>query len=103
MISCTRAPKKEPNALRLVEKNTSIPTPGLIEIWEYDSTTHIIITCLPGVAIRDVYHLMSYQERDRFADDIKGLRCSASQNTKQSATLDLRHPRRPDHRPSHPR
>ncbi|KAL4783788.1 kinase-like domain-containing protein [Aspergillus varians] len=71
MKQCTRAPKNEPNVLRLIEKHTTIPAPRLIDAWETDGKTNIIMTRLPGTPIGEVCHLMSYPERDRFAKDLK--------------------------------
>ncbi|KAL2856778.1 kinase-like domain-containing protein [Aspergillus pseudodeflectus] len=73
MKKCIRAPKNEPNVLKLIEERTTIPAPRLIDTWENENegVTHILMTRLPGVPIGDVRHLMSYKERDRFADDVR--------------------------------
>ncbi|KAL3456712.1 kinase-like domain-containing protein [Aspergillus heterothallicus] len=71
MKKCNRAPKNEPNVLKLIEECTTIPAPRLIDSWVDEGTTHILMTRLPGVPIGEVRHLMSYQERDRFANDIQ--------------------------------
>lgn len=68
---CSRAPHNEANTLSLIEKHTCIPAPRLIDLWESDGTTNIIMTRLSGVPIGEVYHLMSYPERDRFAKDLR--------------------------------
>lgn len=71
MKQCTRAPENEPNALRLIERQTSIPAPRLIGTWESDGIINILMTRISGVPIQEVCHLMSYAERDGFANDIK--------------------------------
>lgn len=70
MKECIRAPKSEPNALRLVEKYTTIPAPRIVDVGEYSGKTYMIMTRLPGEHLIEVMHLMSYAERDRFADDL---------------------------------
>ncbi|KAJ0413942.1 kinase-like protein [Aspergillus carlsbadensis] len=70
MKKCTRAGQNEPNVLRLIKEYTMIPAPQLIDTWENAGITYILMTRLPGVPIGDVRHLMSYQERDRFSDNI---------------------------------
>lgn len=70
MKECIRAPQSEPNALILVEKYTTIPAPRLVDVGEHDGKTYLIMTRLPGQELDMVMHLMSYAERDRFADDL---------------------------------
>ncbi|RAL11824.1 kinase-like protein [Aspergillus homomorphus CBS 101889] len=70
MKQCIRAPQNEPNVLRLIERQTSIPAPRLIDTWERDGTTYILMTRIPGDPIEDVQHLLSYSERREIADDI---------------------------------
>lgn len=67
---CVRGYKNEPNALRLVEKYTSIPAPRVIDVGEYKDAKYLVMTRLPGQTLEDVFHLMTYAERDRFADDL---------------------------------
>ncbi|KAJ5698657.1 hypothetical protein N7462_000662 [Penicillium macrosclerotiorum] len=70
MKQCIRAPQSEPNALRLVEKHTTIPAPRLVDVGVYAGKTYMIMTCLPGQQLDEVSHLMSYAECDRLADDL---------------------------------
>lgn len=67
---CVRAPRNEPNALRLVEQHTSIPAPRLVDSWEHEGKTYIVMTYLRGQPLNEVFHMMSYAERDRFAKDL---------------------------------
>lgn len=71
MIQCSRAPENEPNFLRLIERQTSILAPRLIDTWESGETTNILMTRAPGVPIEEVCHLMSYAERDGFAQALR--------------------------------
>ncbi|KAJ0414819.1 kinase-like domain-containing protein [Aspergillus carlsbadensis] len=68
---CTRAPKNEAHVLKLIENYTTIPAPRLIDTWEHDGVPHLLMTRAPGVPVEDICHLMSYAERDRFADDMR--------------------------------
>lgn len=70
-----QGPQSEPNALRLVETHTGIPAPRLIDFGEYNGNTYLIMTHIPGRDLAEVSHLMSYAERDLFADDLA--RCVA--------------------------
>lgn len=70
MKECTRAPESEPNALSLVEQYTTIPAPRVVDVGEYNGKTYLIMTRLPGQHLAEVNHLMSYAERERFADDL---------------------------------
>jgi aminoglycoside phosphotransferase (APT) family kinase protein len=70
MKECIRAPQSEPNALRLVEKYTTIPAPRIVDVGEYNGKTYLIMTRLPGQQLNHVIHLMSYSERQRLADDL---------------------------------
>lgn len=70
MKECIRAPQSEPNALRLVEKYTTIPAPRTVDVGEYNGKTYLVMTRLPGQQLTKVIHLMSYAERQRFADDL---------------------------------
>lgn len=67
---CFRAPTNEPNALKLVEKYTRVPAPRLVDVGEHDGNTYVVMTHIPGQSLAHVGHLMSYAERDRFADDL---------------------------------
>ena len=67
---CIRSPQNEPNSLRLVERHTSIPAPRIVDVGEYGGTTYLVMTRLCGQMLDNVLHLMSYAERDRFADEL---------------------------------
>ncbi|KAJ5627282.1 hypothetical protein N7528_004709 [Penicillium herquei] len=60
----------EPNALKLVEKHATIPAPQLVDFGEYDGKTYVIMTMIPGQQLDSVFHLMSYEERDRLTEDL---------------------------------
>lgn len=62
--------RNEANALRMVEEYTSIPAPRLVDVGEYNGQNYVVMTLLPGKTLHEVFHLMSYQERNRFADDL---------------------------------
>ncbi|KAJ5720680.1 uncharacterized protein N7483_008614 [Penicillium malachiteum] len=70
MKECLKAPQSEPNALELVEKHTTIPASRLVDVGQYDGKTYMIMTVLPGEQLESVYHLMSYEECDRLAEDL---------------------------------
>lgn len=67
---CINAPQNEPNALKLVEKYTTVPAPRVVDVGQYDGKTYLILSRLPGQQLGDVTHLMSYDERNTFADDL---------------------------------
>ncbi|OJJ45997.1 hypothetical protein ASPZODRAFT_167030 [Penicilliopsis zonata CBS 506.65] len=67
---CIRAPQSEPNALRLVKRYTTIPAPRIVDVGEHKGKTYLVMTLLPGQPLSEVAHLMSYAERDQFADDL---------------------------------
>ncbi|KAL2846155.1 kinase-like domain-containing protein [Aspergillus pseudoustus] len=68
---CYRAPENEPYALKLIEQHTSIPAPRLIDTWEHNGTPRLLMTRVPGVPVWNVCHLMSYAEREQFANDVR--------------------------------
>ncbi|KAJ5094389.1 hypothetical protein N7456_010250 [Penicillium angulare] len=70
MKQCIRAPESEPNALRLVEKYTTIPAPRLVDVGEYNGDTYLIMTCLPGRQLNQVFDYLTYPERQRLAEDL---------------------------------
>lgn len=70
MKQCIRAPESEPNALKLVEKYTTIPAPRLVDVGEYRGDTYLIMTHLPGQQLINVFKYLSYPERERLADDL---------------------------------
>ncbi|KFY87516.1 hypothetical protein V498_07143 [Pseudogymnoascus sp. VKM F-4517 (FW-2822)] len=65
---CLRSYENEVSALRLVAQYTSIPAPRIVDTGEYRDKKYLVMSCLPGQMLGDVLHLMSYEERDRFAD-----------------------------------
>lgn len=60
--------KNEANSLRLVEKHTSIPAPWVLE--EFVDGAFTIMTRVPGTPLREIFHLLSYEERERLARDL---------------------------------
>ncbi|RMD43111.1 hypothetical protein DV735_g1999, partial [Chaetothyriales sp. CBS 134920] len=79
---CIRYPssaQNEPNALRLVERYApDIPAPRVVDVGESNGETCLLMTHLPGQMLNDVLHLMSYAERDRFADDLANASTAAA-------------------------
>ena len=66
--SSYRTWKNEANSLRLVEQYTSVPAPRVIEELVDHSST--IMTRVPGTPLRNVFHLLSYPEREQLARDL---------------------------------
>ncbi|KAL4984216.1 kinase-like domain-containing protein [Aspergillus falconensis] len=64
-------PKNEPNVLELVQKHTSILAPRLLDTWESDGVTNVLMTRVPGVPLGEACHLMSDAERDQFGKDLR--------------------------------
>lgn len=67
---CIRSHKNEPTSLRLVEQYTSIPAPRVVDVGDYGGITYLVMTRVRGQMLHEVLHLMSYAERDLFADDL---------------------------------
>ena len=67
---CRGGSYNEANALKLVDEHTSIPAPRLVDIGNYKGELILVMTYISGTKSRDVLHLMSYPERNRFADDL---------------------------------
>ncbi|RDW84100.1 aminoglycoside phosphotransferase family protein [Aspergillus mulundensis] len=55
----------------LIERHTSIPAPRLLDTWETNGVTNILMTRVPGVQLGQVCHLMSYAERTQLVADLK--------------------------------
>lgn len=77
---CRYSNGNEPNALKVVEKYTSIPAPLLIDTFQDELGDEVfIMTRLRGHTLSSVFHRMSYKERGQLAHDIsecvKQLRC----------------------------
>lgn len=70
---CVRSQQNEPNALKLVAQYTSIPAPRVVDVWEQDGTVHLVMTHLRGQQFHKVMHRMSYDERNRLADELGGI------------------------------
>ncbi|ESZ96857.1 serine/threonine protein kinase [Sclerotinia borealis F-4128] len=66
----TRSGLNEPNALKLVEQYTSIPAPRFVDVGNHGNEIYLVMTRVPGQQLRHIYHLMSYTERNRLADDL---------------------------------
>jgi len=67
---CARSPHNEAEALRLVEKYTSIPAPLCVD--EYQGThPMLIMTAVRGQPLQTVYHRLSYSERDQLSKDLE--------------------------------
>ncbi|KAI9644155.1 hypothetical protein NHQ30_007508 [Ciborinia camelliae] len=62
----------ESNALKMVERYTSIPAPRSVDVIEdsNNETTLLVMTRVHGQSFQDSIHLMSYAERDQLADDL---------------------------------
>lgn len=67
---CLRSYENEVNALRLVAHHTSVPTPRIVDTGVYGNKKYLVMSRLPGQMLGDVLHLMSYAERDRFANKL---------------------------------
>lgn len=67
---CLRSYENEVNALRLVARHTSVPAPRIVDTGVYGNKKYLVMSRLPGQMLGDVLHLMSYAERDRFADKL---------------------------------
>lgn len=67
-----RSGQNEQNALKLVEQYTSIPAPRFVDVGKHGNETYLVMTRVQGQQLRHVYHLMSYAERSRLAEDLAG-------------------------------
>jgi hypothetical protein len=54
----------------MAEKYTTIPAPRIVDVYCNQGATYLVMTRLPGKRFMDVFHLMTYDERNRFADDL---------------------------------
>lgn len=68
--ACRGGSHNEVNALNMVQKYTDIPAPRLVDVVEYRGEIYMVMAHLPGETLHEVFHLMSYPERNRFADDL---------------------------------
>lgn len=68
---CNRSPRNEIEALRLVERYTSIPAPLWIDDFQDEHTT-LIMTAMPGQTLENVFYRLSYPERKQLSKDLKG-------------------------------
>ncbi|KAJ5359609.1 uncharacterized protein N7496_012022 [Penicillium cataractarum] len=67
---CARSPRNEAEALRLLEKYTSIPAPLWVD--DYQKTHPVLImTAVPGQTLDKVFHRLSYPEREQLSKDLK--------------------------------
>ncbi|EQL38834.1 hypothetical protein BDFG_00360 [Blastomyces dermatitidis ATCC 26199] len=67
-----RVTRNEANALRLIEKHTSITAPKLID-FATDSTANnnfLLMTVVPGIGADRVFYRMTYEERRQLAIDV---------------------------------
>ncbi|KAK2765104.1 hypothetical protein FQN54_008803 [Arachnomyces sp. PD_36] len=67
---CSRSQENEPTSLDMVHKYTSVPAPLLVDTFRKHGDIFMVMTRVRGRALIDVFHLMSYEERDQFADDL---------------------------------
>lgn len=70
---CKRAQENESSALKMVERYTSVPAPLLVDTFQDEDNTVIIMTRVRGQMLQDVFRLMSYAERDQLADDLSSV------------------------------
>lgn len=65
----------EPHALYLLEKHApAVPAPLLLEIFaDRQGKEQFVMTAVPGERLKDVFHRMSYAERNRCAEDLAGV------------------------------
>ena len=66
----SRSAQNELNALKPIDKYTSIPAPSFVDVGKYDKETYLVMTRVHGQQLHQIYHLMSYTERDRLANDL---------------------------------
>lgn len=67
-----RVSRNEANALRLVEKHTSIAAPRLIDItMDRQDNGYLLMTKVPGTPLEQVFHRMTYEERSELAKSLK--------------------------------
>ncbi|WEW59815.1 hypothetical protein PRK78_005295 [Emydomyces testavorans] len=67
---CARCNENEQNALKLVERYTSIPAPLFVDTFQDENETFFVMTGVRGQRLEQVFHRMSYKERDQLIDDI---------------------------------
>ena len=67
-----RVSRNEANALRLVEKHTTIPAPRLIDfaVDPDEEENFLLMTLVPGIPAHLVFWRMTYEERDQLARDV---------------------------------
>lgn len=74
--NCIRSQTNEENALKLVEKHTSVPAPLLVDRFEEEkegTKTFIVMTRLRGEMLHTVFHRMSYPEREQLSVDLRAV------------------------------
>ncbi|PGH11071.1 hypothetical protein AJ79_05113 [Helicocarpus griseus UAMH5409] len=68
---CRGNTENEANALRLIEKNTSINAPKLIGYAVIDKKSgFLLMTKLPGIPLSKVYYRTTYEEREKMAKNL---------------------------------
>ncbi|KAM0135922.1 hypothetical protein ACHAO1_004942 [Botrytis cinerea] len=72
MPQTTRSDLDELNALKLIERYTSIPAPRFVDAAENGDENYLVMTRVRGQQLRRIYHLMSYTKRNCLADDLAG-------------------------------
>ena len=79
-----RVSENEANALRLVEKYTTVKAPLLINFTRNEGTGYLLMTKVPGAPLDIVFWRMTYEERRQLARDlgdcISQLRCIPNKN-----------------------
>jgi hypothetical protein len=67
-----RVSQNEANALRLIEKHTTVKAPRLINITidHANEQAYLLMTTVPGVPAKDVWFKMTYEERHQIARDL---------------------------------
>jgi aminoglycoside phosphotransferase (APT) family kinase protein len=58
-------------ALLLVEKHATIPAPLYIDDYREGEDTVLISTRIPGQTLKDIFHRLSFAERQQLSQDLK--------------------------------
>lgn len=69
----SRSQGNEPNVLKILEQHTSVPAPTLIDTFDDKESKYMIMTVIRGQTLSDIFHRMSYPQRDQLAADLRGI------------------------------
>jgi aminoglycoside phosphotransferase (APT) family kinase protein len=71
MKGCVRTQQNEAMALLLVEKHATTPAPLYIDDYREGDDTVLISTRIPGQTLKDIFHRLSFAERQQLSQDLK--------------------------------